>query len=311
MLENRISEVRKAKGYTQEYVADQLGVSRQAVTKWESGSSRPNTENLLKLADLFDMTIDELVNIQQFQTSALEEYAQLKLQQENQQDIQKRNIFKNIFLSTLVIGSLFLLGLAIWVCNEMVGLRIYVFYWLEDWNVLLITCMIAIVLLILQRPFSCASLFLGSIAGTAFSNAFVEFELTYSPVNHHNGWVYYMVFLFLFGIAGLLLDYKYQTGKPWKKAAKIGFSAVLAIVMLITGGFAYYHVGYDRGADVGYSAGYALGQYDARNGFEINHSHKGITPEPEDITPMPPRTKDIWSTGTPVIVMGILNILKG
>lgn len=46
---------------TQEFVAETLGVSRQAVSKWESGSSDPSTTNLMALAKLFNMTPEELL----------------------------------------------------------------------------------------------------------------------------------------------------------------------------------------------------------------------------------------------------------
>lgn len=46
---------------TQEFVADALGVSRQAVSKWESGASDPSTTNLTALADLFEITPEEIL----------------------------------------------------------------------------------------------------------------------------------------------------------------------------------------------------------------------------------------------------------
>lgn len=46
---------------TQEFVAEQLGVSRQAVSKWESGASDPSTSNLLALAKLFGVSPAELL----------------------------------------------------------------------------------------------------------------------------------------------------------------------------------------------------------------------------------------------------------
>ena len=46
---------------TQEYVAERLGVSRQAVSKWENGTSDPSTANLLALATLFGISVDELL----------------------------------------------------------------------------------------------------------------------------------------------------------------------------------------------------------------------------------------------------------
>ena len=46
---------------TQEFVAETLGVSRQAVSKWETGASDPSTTNLMALAKLFGMTPEELL----------------------------------------------------------------------------------------------------------------------------------------------------------------------------------------------------------------------------------------------------------
>lgn len=46
---------------TQEFVAESIGVSRQAVSKWETGSSDPSTSNLLTLAKLFNTTAEELL----------------------------------------------------------------------------------------------------------------------------------------------------------------------------------------------------------------------------------------------------------
>ena len=48
-------------GMTQEFVAEQLGVSRQAVSKWENGTSDPSTGNLLALAKLYGMNAAELL----------------------------------------------------------------------------------------------------------------------------------------------------------------------------------------------------------------------------------------------------------
>lgn len=56
----KLSELRKKSGLSQEKLAELVGVSRQAVTKWESGKSNPDTENLVRLAEIFGVSIDEL-----------------------------------------------------------------------------------------------------------------------------------------------------------------------------------------------------------------------------------------------------------
>ena len=46
---------------TQEFVAEAMGVTRQAVSKWENGTADPSTSNLLKLAKLYDVKAEELI----------------------------------------------------------------------------------------------------------------------------------------------------------------------------------------------------------------------------------------------------------
>ena len=56
-----LKEHRPRCGMTQEIVAESLGVSRQAVSKWENGTADPATSNLLKLARLYGITPEELI----------------------------------------------------------------------------------------------------------------------------------------------------------------------------------------------------------------------------------------------------------
>lgn len=59
---SRLAQYRKKAGLSQEELADKLGVTRQAVSKWECGESSPDTDNLIALAKLYNVTLDELVN---------------------------------------------------------------------------------------------------------------------------------------------------------------------------------------------------------------------------------------------------------
>ena len=56
----RISELRKQHNYSQEYLAERLNVSRQAVSKWEQDQTSPDTNNLIALAQLFDVSVEYL-----------------------------------------------------------------------------------------------------------------------------------------------------------------------------------------------------------------------------------------------------------
>ena len=60
-FEEKIVELRKQKGLSQEELAEQLGVSRQAVSRWELGQTLPDITNLLQLCELFGVSADYLV----------------------------------------------------------------------------------------------------------------------------------------------------------------------------------------------------------------------------------------------------------
>lgn len=60
-IADRIQSLRKSKGISQEELADKIGVSRQAVSKWESEQSLPDMEKIILLSDFFDVTTDYLL----------------------------------------------------------------------------------------------------------------------------------------------------------------------------------------------------------------------------------------------------------
>lgn len=61
-IANRLVEYRKKAGLSQEELADKLGISRQAVSKWERVEASPDTDNLIALAELYGVTLDELIH---------------------------------------------------------------------------------------------------------------------------------------------------------------------------------------------------------------------------------------------------------
>lgn len=61
LLQNILKTLRTKNGYTQEQIAKKLFISTQAVSKWENGSSIPAIDNLLALSDLYNISLDELV----------------------------------------------------------------------------------------------------------------------------------------------------------------------------------------------------------------------------------------------------------
>ena len=69
----KLQELRKQKGLTQEELAEQLYVSRTAISKWESGRGYPNIESLKAIAKFFSVTVDELLSSGEVLTIAEED----------------------------------------------------------------------------------------------------------------------------------------------------------------------------------------------------------------------------------------------
>ena len=111
-LGERIREQRKARGMSQEMVAGRLGVSRQAVAKWESGQSAPSAENLHRLAELLGTTAGSLLDSPAVGSGAAEQaYALLRAEREAERRRSRRR--RNLLAILAVAGAylvIYLLG---------------------------------------------------------------------------------------------------------------------------------------------------------------------------------------------------------
>lgn len=78
---DRLVQLRKQSGLSQESLAAKLGVSRQAISKWERAEASPDTDNLIALAELYGMTLDQLLSTEndQYVLSKNEEQDPVKL----------------------------------------------------------------------------------------------------------------------------------------------------------------------------------------------------------------------------------------
>ncbi|MBQ2964497.1 MAG: helix-turn-helix domain-containing protein [Clostridia bacterium] len=63
-----LASLRKSKGLSQEEIADRLGVSRQAISKWENGQALPETANIMKLCEILEVTPNELLGYEEVRT---------------------------------------------------------------------------------------------------------------------------------------------------------------------------------------------------------------------------------------------------
>lgn len=62
MLKENLLILRNINGFSQEEIAEKLGISRQAYAKWEKGSTIPDVDKCAKLADFYGITIDSLIH---------------------------------------------------------------------------------------------------------------------------------------------------------------------------------------------------------------------------------------------------------
>lgn len=109
---NKLYNLRKQKGFSQEELANRLNVSRQTVSKWELGDSTPDMEKLIAISDLFEVSLDELVkdkvpsNIGEApaKSEILDELKQKVFTDEN-----KRKAKRGLKIAAIILGIIFLL----------------------------------------------------------------------------------------------------------------------------------------------------------------------------------------------------------
>ena len=136
----RIYELRSKAGFSQGELADRLDVSRQAVSKWENNSAVPELDKLLKMSELFSVSLDELVKGTRTQEKAGERLKKGEPSVEARMFLPSRKIaalilFGMAFFSGLVfllVGGIFgllyivpfiVFGLICWFCEKHVGIK--------------------------------------------------------------------------------------------------------------------------------------------------------------------------------------------
>lgn len=62
MISDQIYKLRNIHGWSQEVLAEKLNISRQTISKWELGNSKPNIDNLIQIRNLFDVTYEYLLD---------------------------------------------------------------------------------------------------------------------------------------------------------------------------------------------------------------------------------------------------------
>lgn len=222
-LGERIKDCRQNAGMSQEKVAELVGVSRQAVTKWEVNQSAPNTENLFKLAEIFGTTVDMLLdsNDSNKQSSAEQIYYLYKMEEEKKVTIKKQKIKKNILVALLVaVGymAIYLIGRIIW-CDlsqsnligwlftvRPSGEHSYLYGWLLSSNLFWYAVAISVIPVLFGKyKFSCTTL-VGFIIGLVAGMIFGPYPEGAAIGHDHYGWAIWGVIYLVSIVAGIILE---------------------------------------------------------------------------------------------------------
>ncbi|MBE6561303.1 MAG: helix-turn-helix transcriptional regulator [Ruminococcaceae bacterium] len=222
-LGERIRTCRQTAGLSQEKTAELVGVSRQAVTKWETGQSAPNTENLFRLAEIFGTTVDFLLHEEKPDISALvtQIHTQYRAEEEKRISLKKESQRKNILAAVLTAAGfllLYLIGRLIWCYSpdssvmgwlfiaRPSGEHSYLFGWLLHqklfWYSLAVT---AIPSLFGRRIFSLTA-FSGFVVGFISGILFGPNPAGAATGHTHYGWAIWGVIFLLSIAAGAVLE---------------------------------------------------------------------------------------------------------
>ena len=115
IFSERLKEEREKRNWSQSDLAEKIHVSRQSVSKWETGKNYPSIEIIIHLSDLFGITIDELLRSD-------EELTQKVIEDSKQLAYPKWKVF---FDSLFMIGVfLFIAKIVVWMLNKFAGASI-------------------------------------------------------------------------------------------------------------------------------------------------------------------------------------------
>ena len=222
-LGERIKEQRKNCGLSQEKVAELVGVSRQAVTKWEAEQSAPSTENLFRLAEIFGTTVDILLASEEEEKNSPAEqiYYLYKMEEAKKADDLRARRKKNVLMALSVMGGyilIYLLGRLIWcdltessfigwlVSVRPNGEHSYLYGWLLSSNLFWIALIISTLPAIWGKfKFSFTTL-AGFVVGLLAGMLLGPNPDGAAIGQTHYGWAIWGVIYFLSVIAGILVE---------------------------------------------------------------------------------------------------------
>lgn len=247
-LGERIKEQRKSSGLSQEKVAEFVGVSRQAVTKWETGQSAPSTENLFKLAEIFGTTVDILLasDEEEKDTPAEQIYYLYKMEQEKKRKERCKKIKKNIFFTLVVavgyvivylVGRIFgttgqqtsVIG---WLFGDDPAQLSYLYGWLLHQNIFWIAMAVSVIPALFGKKYFSFTTLAGFALGLLIGELGGQNPAGAAYGYGHYGWAIWGG-IFTFSIVmGIIFEKITKSTIDWKSKKLWVWSAVFAIGIL-------------------------------------------------------------------------------
>ncbi len=222
-LGERIKACRQSAGMSQEKVAELVGVSRQAVTKWEVNRSAPNTENLFKLAEIFGITVDMLLasEDENKQSPAEQIYYLYKMEEEKKNAIKKQKLRRNILIAlfiAVIYMAIYLIGRIIW-CDlsqsNLIGWLVhaipsgehsYLYGWLLSSNLFWYAMGISVIPAFFgKHKFSCTTL-IGFVIGLVAGMILGPYPEGAAIGHGHYGWAIWGVIYLISIVAGVIVE---------------------------------------------------------------------------------------------------------
>ena len=222
-LSDRIKNCRQSAGLSQEKMAELVGVSRQAVTKWETGQTSPSTENLFRLAEILGTTVDLLLTEEEKTgpTPAEQIYYLYKLEQEQKAALrkaQRKARLQEALWALLAYLLIYLIGRILW-CDlsqssfkgwlfavRPSGEHSYLYGWLLSSHLFWYTMALSILFALCGKPILSRMTTGGFILGIVLGMIFGPYPEGAFTGNTHYGWAIWGVVLLLSIAAGIVWE---------------------------------------------------------------------------------------------------------
>ena len=198
-IANKLYDLRKKSGLSQEELADKIGVSRQAVSKWERAEASPDTDNLIMLSKVYGVTLDDIIseediieaNKEDQKDYSYEEYDYDEDDDEKYENSKDPKIVRQRTIISAVTGALFLLAT---IAFLLIGFITSI--WHPTWALFLIPIVIESVLKAVYRK---------SLAKFAYPVVMVIIFIVFGSIYGiwHPLWVVFITIPIFYSIANL------------------------------------------------------------------------------------------------------------